>query len=512
LVDKVAAVRSSPSFVFGHTIAARTDGTAWAWGANASGALGDRTTVDRLVPRAIPGVANVAGITAGYGYSMVHFRSGGVAGWGRNHSGFLADGTFAHRFPPGAALGIDGIGLLDLTPADPAGVPAEMLPPLALLARSRGEGVVQLDARFFVKPEDAGKLASIYVFALAPATLVKAGGEKAQGFGHIAKGDADTPVQCVLAQLTSGGQLTGVSASNMQAYVTGVLSGGEQAVTLLDGTPTANIAGATFYLGYGASAEAMLASGRNRSVATLQSGTECKPQAPQTGWWWNPAEGGRGYSVEVQGNHIFFAAFHYEVSGRATWHVATGETSLDGSLYANQSLYAARAGQVLGGPYPGKPALSQAGQVTLAFSEATRGTMIWPGGVVPIERMGIVPGGLEAAPRVNQPESGWWWNPNEDGRGFFMEWQNGSVDIAGYMYDEQGNSVWYLGVYETPDIRAINGSWWSYANGQTMLGAYKPATRISDNVAPVSVTFSGPDTAIMTLPNGRTTALRRHRF
>jgi hypothetical protein len=31
-------------------------------------------------------------------------------------------------------------------------------------------------------------------------------------------------------------------------------------------------------------------------------------------------------------------------------------------------------------------------------------------------------------------------------------------------------------------------------------------------VAPVTVTFSGPDTALMTLPGGRTTALRRHRF
>jgi hypothetical protein len=67
-------------------------------------------------------------------------------------------------------------------------------------------------------------------------------------------------------------------------------------------------------------------------------------------------------------------------------------------------------------------------------------------------------------------------------------------------------------VYETPNIRAISGSWWRYANGQAMGGAYKPATRVSDNVAPVTVTFSGPDSALMTLPNGRTTQLQRHRF
>jgi hypothetical protein len=319
-------------------------------------------------------------------------------------------------------------------------------------------------------------------------------------------------VPCVLAQLSSSGQLTGVSAANMQSYVTGVLSGAGQAVTMLNGVPTVNVAGATFYLGYGSSATAMLENGVNRSAATAPGSVQCKPEPPETGWWWNTTEGGRGYSVEVRGNNIFFAAFHYDVSGRSTWHVATGPTSLDGSLYTNKPLYAAAGGQTLGGAYAGKPRVTEIGKITLAFADKSNGTMIWPGGVVPIVRQGIVPGGLGSAPKANQPESGWWWNPAEDGRGFFIEWQNGSVDIAGYMYDEQGNSVWYLGVYETPNIRAINGSWWSYANGQSMMATYKPATRISDNVAPVTVTFSGPDTALMTLPNGRTTQLQRHRF
>src|SRR5262249_47570044 len=107
----------------------------------------------------------------------------------------------------------------------------------------------------------------------------------------------------------------------------------------------------------------------------------------------------------------------------------------------------------------------------------------------------------------------WWWNEAEAGRGFFMEFQGGNLDIAGYMYDDAGNSVWYL----TVDRLATGGqsftqNWWSYGNGQTLTGAWKPNARLSSNVAPVTITFSGPDTALMTLPNGRTTALKRHRF
>ena len=47
----------------------------------------------------------------------------------------------------------------------------------------------------------------------------------------------------------------------------------------------------------------------------------------------------------------------------------------------------------------------------LAFSDATHGTMIWPGGTVAIERFNIVPNGSTMNPMSNQPESGWWWNP-----------------------------------------------------------------------------------------------------
>jgi hypothetical protein len=152
--------------------------------------------------------------------------------------------------------------------------------------------------------------------------------------------------------------------------------------------------------------------------------------------------------------------------------------------------------------------------VTLAFANATTGTMVWPGGSVPIQRFNIIPNGLNLAPAANQPESGWWWNEAESGRGFFMEWQGGTLDIAGYMYDDAGNSVWYLTVdaMKGTSGQTFANTWWSYGNGQTLTGAWKQNTRTNSNVAPVTIEFSAPDTALMTLPNGRTTALKRHRF
>jgi hypothetical protein len=243
---------------------------------------------------------------------------------------------------------------------------------------------------------------------------------------------------------------------------------------------------------------------------TVPGNVSCRPQLPQTGWWYNAAQGGRGFSLEARGNRLFMAAFHYDASGRAIWNFAGGATSLDGSLFTSDLLNAS-GGQTLTGPYRA-PGLSNVGPITLLFSDATHGTLAWPGETIAIERQPFVPDGLVAPPQTNQPESGWWWNPDESGRGFFIEWQNGYADLAGYMYDANGNPTWYITVAETPNPMRLTGNWWTFANGQSMGGAYRPATRTSDNVGSVAIDFTSATTATLTLPDGRRIPLVRQAF
>jgi hypothetical protein len=307
--------------------------------------------------------------------------------------------------------------------------------------------------------------------------------------------------------------LVAVSAATLQAYVSGVLTAQGQTVSVLNNVPTPNIAGSTFYVGYGPDATAMMNNGINRSAVTAPGSVVCQPQPPQTGWWWNPLEDGRGFSIEARGHNLFFASFLYDISGRSTWYVASGPTSLDGSLFTND-LLSARNGQTLGGGYPGFPAIRSEGPITLAFANASQGTLAWPGGVVPIQRFNIVPNGLTLPAVPGQPESGWWWNEQESGRGFFMEWQGGTLDLAGYMYDEAGDPVWYItvGPMSGTGNQAFAGTWWSFGGGQTLTGPWRQNARTDGNVAPVTIQFNGPETAILTLPNGRSTSLKRHRF
>ena len=167
--------------------------------------------------------------------------------------------------------------------------------------------------------------------------------------------------------------------------MSGVLGAQGQAIQIVNNVATVQIGGATFYVGYGASAQSMLGSGTNRGIVTIPGSLECRPQAPQTGWWWNPAEGGRGYSIEVAGNHLFFASYLYDVSGRATWLVASGNTSLDGSLLPSQ-LESYSGGQTLAGNYKPPNPVVYGGPITLAFNDASHGTLSWPGGTLAIAR------------------------------------------------------------------------------------------------------------------------------
>ena len=87
-------------------------------------------------------------------------------------------------------------------------------------------------------------------------------------------------------------------------------------------------------------------------------------------------------------------------------------------------------------PRPGTS--TNLGQMSLHFTDATHGTLMWPGGVIQIVRQPFGSGDASFQP------SGWWYNAAENGRGFSIEVQGNTLDVVGFMYDGNGNPVWYI--------------------------------------------------------------------
>jgi len=232
--------------------------------------------------------------------------------------------------------------------------------------------------------------------------------------------------------------------------------------------------------------------------------------SPASGYWWNTAEPGRGFVIEIQGTTMFMAGFLYAANGEATWVASSGQMTTPTQYSGPLITYG--GGQTLTGSFKAATqSASSPGNISIAFTSDTAGSVTWPEGTISIQRFDIVPGGSGATQPVTNPQTGWWWNPNEGGRGFAVEVQNGTMYLAGYMYDSAGNPLWYL-ASGAMGTAAFQGQWTQYANGQTLTGAFHTATLANGNVGAVTLQFADNANATLTLPDGRQIPFTRYRF
>ncbi|MBU1218293.1 hypothetical protein KKF34_09565 [Myxococcota bacterium] len=84
-----------------HTCALKSDGSLWCWGSNVSGQIGDGTTEDRHEPVRVESLNyNVISVECGYDHTCVQIDDGSVWCWGSNESGQVGDSTTENRLVP----------------------------------------------------------------------------------------------------------------------------------------------------------------------------------------------------------------------------------------------------------------------------------------------------------------------------------------------------------------------------------------------------------------------------
>jgi alpha-tubulin suppressor-like RCC1 family protein len=119
LGDNTVSNRSSPVSVVGsftdwcqvsaggnHSLGVRTNGTAWAWGDNTLGKLGDNTVVSKSSPvSVIGGFTDWCQVSAGTYHSVAVRQSGTAWAWGRNYRGVIGDNTCVNKSSPVSVVG-----------------------------------------------------------------------------------------------------------------------------------------------------------------------------------------------------------------------------------------------------------------------------------------------------------------------------------------------------------------------------------------------------------------------
>ncbi len=115
---------------------------------------------------------------------------------------------------------------------------------------------------------------------------------------------------------------------------------------------------------------------------------------PESGWWWNPDESGRGFNIEIQNNTVLISTYVYDPAGQPVWYLADGILrgyggSGEPTPYVYGELDRYEDGQCIGCPYPGRPELDEefAGSIRIDFDSRTSAEITWgDGSTTPIQR------------------------------------------------------------------------------------------------------------------------------
>lgn len=119
LGDNSIINKSSPASVVGgftdwvrvatgnfHNIAIRTNGTAWTWGQNSVGELGDNTSISKSSPvSVVGGFTDWTKINAGFYHSLAIRSNGSLWAWGRGAEGQLGDNSSVSKSSPVSVVG-----------------------------------------------------------------------------------------------------------------------------------------------------------------------------------------------------------------------------------------------------------------------------------------------------------------------------------------------------------------------------------------------------------------------
>ena len=232
----------------------------------------------------------------------------------------------------------------------------------------------------------------------------------------------------------------------------------------------------------------------------------CKPQSPQTGWWWNHSKAVAASRSNPRETSSSWQPTSTTSRGvrPGTWRPdpprSTGRSSRASSRASRTARRStARSDQM-------RPA--DARPITLTFGDAQHGTLAWPGGTVAIERR-------IRHRRSERPRRGPAGERMVAGRrritaaASSSSGRAGVAFVAGYMYDADG---------------APRGTWPTLpASAQTFSGTGCSSSTDRRSPAPIArprpstarrpgtIQFQGADTALLTLPSG-TLPITRFRF
>jgi hypothetical protein len=223
---------------------------------------------------------------------------------------------------------------------------------------------------------------------------------------------------------------------------------------------------------------------------------------PIAGVWWSKTEPGSGLGIDYDNGTLIAEVYSYAAGGASQWYLAAGPVT-NNVFTATLDKYV--NGQCISCAYRGPTFAGDDGTMTITFTSPTTADVSLSGGhQTQIQR--YFPSG--AAQPASAPVAGVWWDRDESGSGYGLDYQNGVLIVQAYSYLAGGAAQWYLGAGNIAN-NVFQATLDKYTSGQCISCTYKAPTLVG-NDGQITITFTSPTTADIALPGGRMGHIQRY--
>ena len=231
-----------------------------------------------------------------------------------------------------------------------------------------------------------------------------------------------------------------------------------------------------------------------------------------TGWWYDATQPGTGMAIEIQDNNkVFLAWFVYDESGRTTWYASGGSL-------ANETTYVGPLWKFTGwawGSEPYSPPTNEVvGSITVVFNKGSNDMVNFTatvGDKMVSSNFSSFMKDFAPGAKDSRNLTGWWYDPNYNGMGFYLDARGGKMAMVWYNYRNDHSPRWWTSSAPFADgATTYTGSLYGWRNGQCVGCPFtSPPTAVPGEGGTISITFTDANHATATVGS---TAINLERF
>lgn len=227
---------------------------------------------------------------------------------------------------------------------------------------------------------------------------------------------------------------------------------------------------------------------------------------PANGWWYNPAAPGMFYTVEAENGVVRLGSLSYSTKGEPQWSLARCAQTAPGTYAGTAELYT--GGWALNQAATPPTGIVDGPAVKLVFTSAATATMQMGAETISIQRYQF--SDQWASPMLNAPRTGWWDQPSQSGRGYFLEVQGNTLFAGGLIYNAAGQPSWFTSTGPVDSTGTFSGNLTVCSAPVNPDGSLQAPT-CKATADTIRLAFSAPWRATLTLSQESPIEIRRYR-